>query len=120
VFAFHLEQYGVKIVGKVPQGIPSPSFPAFSLSSMEALLPAAITIVFVGFLESFAVAQSIATKERYKVDANQELLGLGAANLASALFSGYVVTGGFSRTAVNYQAGPEPDWLRLSRRFSSY
>ncbi len=105
VFAFHLEQYGVKIVGKVPQGIPTPFFPAFSLISMEALLPAAITIVFVGFIESFAVAQSIATKERYKVDANQELLGLGAANLVSALFSGYVVTGGFSRTAVNYQAG---------------
>ena len=76
VFAFHLEQYGVKIVGEVPRGIPMPSLPTFSLSSLEALLPAAITIVFVGFLESFAVAQSIATKERYKVDANQELLGL--------------------------------------------
>lgn len=105
VFAFHLERSGVKIVGEVPQGIPRPSLPTFSLASLEALLPAAVTIVFVGFMESFAVAQSIATKEKYKVDANQELIGLGAANLVSALFSGYTVTGGFSRTAVNYQAG---------------
>lgn len=69
------------------------------------LLPAALTIAFVGFMESFAVAKSIAARERYPLDANAELRALGLANLVAGLFSAYPVTGGFSRTAVNYQAG---------------
>jgi SulP family sulfate permease len=95
----------VNIVGNVPKGIPKPSLPAFSFESVKILFPTAITIVFVGFMESIAVAQSIAAREKYKVDANQEFIGLGLANIVSSLFSGYTVTGGFSRTAVNYQAG---------------
>jgi SulP family sulfate permease len=105
VYGFHLERYGVSIVGSVPSGIPKPSFPAFNAELIQTLFPVSITIVFVGFMESIAVAQSIAAKERYKVNANQEFIGLGVANIVSSLFSGYPVTGGFSRTAVNYQAG---------------
>ncbi len=105
VYLFHLENHGVAIVSEVVPGLPSLSVPPFTASSAVKLLPASLTIVFVGYMESIAVSQTIATKEKYKVDANKELLGLGLANTVSAFFSGYPVTGGFSRTAVNYQAG---------------
>lgn len=104
-YLLRLDQYGVKIVGHVPQGLPGLSVPAFNSDSLQVLLPTALTIAFVGFMESFAVAKSIATKENYRIDANQELIGLGLANIVGSFFSAYPVTGGFSRTAVNYQAG---------------
>lgn len=100
-----LDQYGVTIVGTVPQGFPGLSVPAISMESVQALLPTALTIAFVGFMESYAVAKSIASKEKYQIDANQELYGLGLANVVGSFFSASPVTGGFSRTAVNYQAG---------------
>ena len=100
-----LHELGVKIVGVVPGGLPSVVLPALSPGDIRALLPAALTISFVSFMESIAVAKSIAAREKYKIEANRELVGLGAANLAAGLFSGYPVTGGFSRSAVNYQAG---------------
>lgn len=100
-----LHQFGVKIVGTVPQGLPAFSLPAFSLASLGSLLPTALTISFVGFMESFAVARSLAAKEKYKIYANQELRALGLANIFGSFFSASPVTGGFSRTAVNYQAG---------------
>ena len=71
----------------------------------RTLLPAALTIVLVGFVESISIAQLIAAKERYRVAPDRELRALGFANLAAAVTGGYPVTGGFSRTAVNYQAG---------------
>lgn len=104
-YFLQLENYGVKIVGKVPKGIPTFSLPSFSFEALGTLLTVALTITFVGFMESIAIAKSIATKEKYKIDANQEFIGLGLANLTASVFSGYPVTGGFSRTAVNYQAG---------------
>jgi SulP family sulfate permease len=102
---FGLADKGVAIVGVVPSGIPAPSLPLLDMSAIPALLTTALTISFVGFMESFAVAKSIATREKYKIDANRELKGLGLANVAAGFFSGYPVTGGFSRSAVNYQAG---------------
>ncbi|MBK8968890.1 MAG: solute carrier family 26 protein [Saprospiraceae bacterium] len=106
VWGFGLDQVGVKIVGEVPAGLPGFSLPAFDLSTWRALLPAALTISLVGFMESFAVAKAIQTKHKnYQVQANQELVGLGLANFGAAFFQGYPVTGGFSRTAVNDQAG---------------
>jgi sulfate permease, SulP family len=100
-----LAELGVKTVGHVPRGLPPFSMPELSLPSMRALLPNSLVIVFVGFMESISVAKYIAAKTGYTVDPNRELMGLGAANLASAFFSGYPVTGGLSRTAVNHQAG---------------
>ena len=100
-----LQDKGVAIVAEVPSGFPSPALPLISFDSMSALLPTALTIAFVSFMESIAVATSIARKEKYPINANGELLALGFANIAAALFKGYPVTGGFSRTAVNYQAG---------------
>jgi sulfate permease, SulP family len=104
-YAFGLHERGVAIVGSVPGGLPAPMLPVLDGGVVSALLMSAFTISFVGFMESFAVAKSIATREKYKIDANQELKGLGLANVAAGIFSGYPVTGGFSRSAVNYQAG---------------
>jgi sulfate permease, SulP family len=104
-YALRLDERGVSIVGTVPGGFPAVVLPGVEGSTLLALLPAAVTISFVGFMESIAVARSIASREKYRVDANQELRGLGLANMAGAVFSGYPVTGGFSRSAVNYQAG---------------
>jgi len=100
-----LDTHGVKIVGAVQGGFPALSVPGVDAKAIGALVPAALTIFFVGFLESISIAQVVATRERYRVDANQELKALGLANVAAAFFSGYPVTGGLSRTAVNYQAG---------------
>ena len=102
---FGLAEFGLKTVGHVPRGLPPFSMPQFNLESARALLPDALVIVFVGFMESISVAKYIAAKSGYKVDPDRELMGLGAANLAGAFFSGYPVTGGLSRTAVNHQAG---------------
>lgn len=105
VYVFGLHEMGVSIVGDVPQGVPSFTLPAFDIDAVTALLTIALTISFVGFMESIAVAKSIANREKYKVDANRELVGLGLANVAGSAISAYPVTGGFSRSAVNYQSG---------------
>ncbi len=100
-----LEAHGVKVVGDIPDSLPAFSVPSLDGSLMATLLPTAIVITIVGFMESIAVAKVYARRHRYQVEANQELIGLGAANVASGLFGGYPVTGGFSRTAVNDSAG---------------
>lgn len=96
---------GVKIVGEVPAGLPPISLPALDINLWTALLPTALAISFVGYMESFSVAKSLASKRRQKVDADQELIGLGAANVGAAFTGGYPVTGGFSRSVVNFAAG---------------
>jgi len=106
VYGFNLTDAGVSVLGDVPSGLPSLSAPSFEMSSWSALLPIAVAISMVGFAESFAVAKTIQGKHKdYKLDANQELIGLGMANFGAAFFQGYPVTGGFSRTAVNDQSG---------------
>ncbi|MBT2582704.1 sulfate permease [Planococcus sp. ISL-109] len=105
VYLFNLQDFGVKIVGEVPSGLPSISLPAMQLDAIIALLPIALTISFIGYMESIAMAKAIAAKEKYKVNPDRELVGLGLANVGGSFFAGYPVTGGFSRSAVNYQAG---------------
>jgi SulP family sulfate permease len=101
-----LYDQGVKIVGDIPGGLPSLSLFTLDFTSMKSLLPTAFTIAFVGFMESIAVAKAIHSRHKdYKLDANQELIALGAANIAGSIFKSFPVTGGFSRTAVNDQAG---------------
>ncbi|WP_194778052.1 SulP family inorganic anion transporter [Pararhodonellum marinum] len=117
VWAFDLSGQGVRIVGSVPSGLPGFSMPSFDWDSWKALLPIAMTISLVGFAESFAVAKTIQSKHKnYRLDANQELVALGMANFGAAFFKGYPVTGGFSRTAVNNQAGAK---TTLSSVFSA-
>jgi SulP family sulfate permease len=105
VTLLNLEEKGVATVGEIPDGLPAFALPAADLSMIGSLLPTALVITLVGFMESIAVAKVYARRNRYDVDANQELIALGAANTAAGLFSGYPVTGGFSRTAVNASAG---------------
>jgi len=105
VWALGLAQQGVAIVGSVPSGLPSPSLPPLDWGYVQQLAPGALAIGLVGFMESIAVAKVYASRHRYEVDANQELIGLGLANIAGAFFSAYPTTGGFSRTAVNDEAG---------------
>ena len=97
------DEKGVKVIGKVPAGFPTPQ--GILTTELGQLITPALTISIVGFLESFAVAKTIAEKERYPISARRELIGLGAANLAGCFFKCMPVTGGFSRSAVNYQAG---------------
>ncbi|MCB0570948.1 MAG: solute carrier family 26 protein [Phaeodactylibacter sp.] len=106
VWGLGLTEHGVKIVGEVPKGLPSLAMPEFSLENFNTLLPIALAISLVSFMESIAVAKAIQAKHKnYKVDANQELIALGIANIGGAFFQAYPTTGGFSRTAVNDQAG---------------
>ncbi|TVQ10873.1 MAG: sulfate permease [Leptolyngbya sp. DLM2.Bin27] len=99
------DRFGVAIVGAIPPGLPPLSVPTLDLALGQRLLPTALAISFVGFMESIAVAKSLASKRRQRIDANQELIGLGAANLGAAFTGGYPVTGGFSRSVVNFSAG---------------
>jgi SulP family sulfate permease len=101
-----LADAGVKIVGEVPKGLPAIKVPEISWENMELLIPGAIAISLVSFMESIAVAKAIQAKHRnYKVDSNQELIGLGLANIFGSFTQAFPTTGGFSRTAVNDQSG---------------
>lgn len=96
---------GVKIVGAVPAGLPSLHWALPQWGDVRALLLPALLLSLVGMVESISVARSLAHKKKQRIDANKELLGLGAANLASAISGGYPVTGGFARSVVNFSAG---------------
>lgn len=101
-----LDQKGVSIVEEVPSGLPQLIMPDLRLETIQKLLPLALTIAVVAFMEAYSVAKAIEAKRRdYKVLPNQELIGLGAANLIGSFFQSYPVTGGFSRSAVNHQSG---------------
>lgn len=106
VWGLGLTEYGVKIVGEVPSGLPTFSLPAFNIETIQMLAPTALAISLVSFMESIAVAKAIQAKHKdYKVIPNQELIALGATNIIGSFFKSYPTTGGFSRTAVNDQAG---------------
>jgi anti-anti-sigma factor len=105
VHLFNLNEHGVEIVGNIDSGLPSFGLPDVEAHRYLDIAPAAIGVMLVGFAESLGAAKTYATKFRYEIDANRELLGLGAANVASGLSSGMVVNGSLSKTAVNSSAG---------------
>ncbi|WP_407491658.1 SulP family inorganic anion transporter [Pseudooceanicola sp. MF1-13] len=107
VFVFGLQDRGVAIVGNVPMGLPPLSMPSFSLELWGQLFLSAILISIIGFVESVSVAQTLAAKRRQRIVPDQELIGLGASNVAAAISGGYPVTGGFARSVVNFDAGAE-------------
>ena len=107
VWGLDLADRGVKIVGEVPQSLPPLTLPGFTPDLLGALLVPAILISIIGFVESVSVAQTLAAKKRQRIDPDQELIGLGAANLGAAFTGGYPVTGGFARSVVNFDAGAE-------------
>jgi sulfate permease, SulP family len=96
---------GGDVVGSIPRGLPSFHAPAIDLQALLALLPAALAIALVGFMESVAMAKALATKTRQRLHPNQELLGQGAANLAGSFFQSYPACGSFTGSAINLQAG---------------
>ncbi len=107
VWTLGLNAQGVQIVGTVPQGLPPFTRPDLSFDLVGELIAPAILISIIGFVESVSVAQTLAAKKRQRIDPDQELIGLGAANLGAAFTGGYPVTGGFARSVVNFDAGAE-------------
>ena len=107
VWLFNLADKGVKIVGTVPQSLPPLTMPDFSPTLLGQLLLPAFLISIIGFVESISVAQTLAAKKRQRIDPDQELIGLGAANIGAAFTGGFPVTGGFSRSVVNFDAGAD-------------
>jgi len=99
------ETAGVSVVGRVPQGLPHLTLSLPDMTTLGQLWLPALLITLIGFVESVSVAQSLALKRQQRIEPNRELLGLGAANVASALSGGYPVTGGFARSVVNFAAG---------------
>ena len=98
---------GVALVGEVPQGLPGLSVPSFDLELWSELAVSALLISIIGFVESVSVGKTLAAKRRQRINPNQELIALGAANVASAVSAGFPVTGGFSRSIVNFDAGAQ-------------
>ncbi|MDP1733580.1 MAG: SulP family inorganic anion transporter [Sulfuritalea sp.] len=96
---------GGEVVGTVPEGLPSLSLPAMSWDMIGSLLSAAIVISLVGFMEAISIAKAIAAKTKQKIDPNQELIGQGLANIVGSLTQAFPVSGSFSRSAVNINAG---------------
>jgi SulP family sulfate permease len=107
VWGLGLADKGVSIVGEVPQSLPPLTLPSFSPDLLWQLLLPAFLISIIGFVESISVAQTLAAKKRQRIDPDQELIGLGAANIGASLTGGFPVTGGFSRSVVNFDAGAE-------------
>ena len=102
-----LDQSGVKIVGLVPEGLPEFAVPNLGSAHFNKLIPAALTLALIAFMEAVSVAKAIQAKHKgeYEIDANQELIGLGMGNVVGSFFGSFPTTGGFSRSAVNDQAG---------------
>lgn len=107
VIVFDLEAKGVKVVGSIPQSLPPFTVPLFDAELWQRLAIPALLLSIIGFVESVSVAQTLAAKKRQRIVPDQELIGLGAANVAAAFSGGYPVTGGFARSVVNFDAGAE-------------
>src|SRR5512144_1872011 len=99
------EEMAGKVVGAIPEGLPAIALPALDFDSMRRLLPSAIVISLVGFMEAISIAKAMAVKTKDRLDPNQELIGQGIANIVGSLAQSYPVSGSFSRSAVNLSAG---------------
>lgn len=98
-------RFGGKVIGVVPDGLPSMQMPQIDFSQLVNLGTVAIAISLIGFMEAISIAKAMATQTKQRLDADQELIGQGLSNLVSSFFQGYPVSGSFSRSAVNISAG---------------
>ncbi|MEM7484305.1 MAG: solute carrier family 26 protein [Bacteroidota bacterium] len=106
VFFFGLEEKNIRIVGEIPSGLPLFQVPNIQLGELGQLSPIALTVAIFGFMESISIAKTVEEKHpEYELDANQELRALGLSNLLGSFFQSFPVSGSFSRTAINDQAG---------------
>jgi sulfate permease, SulP family len=106
-WALQLENHGLALIGAIPAGLPSLQLPVLDFAAIKLLLVPAMMLSVIGYVESVSVGKTLAARKREKIDPDQELVGLGAANVASAISGGFPVTGGFSRSVVNFDAGAE-------------
>ncbi len=104
-YTFRLDQHGVELLGNVPAGLPGLTMPDFSLDLISSLLGSAVLLSIIGFVESISVAQTLAARRHERIELDQELVGLGASNIAVSFSGGFPVCGGFSRSMVNFDAG---------------
>jgi SulP family sulfate permease len=102
---FSLEEIGIDVVGEVPAGLPAPGIPAVSISDLTALLLPAVGVAIVGYTDNVLTGRAFATRNGYRIDANSELLALGAVNVASGLTRGFPVSSSGSRTAIGDALG---------------
>jgi SulP family sulfate permease len=108
------ESMGIHIVGEIPAGLPPVGLPeGLTLEQVRALLPGAAAIALVAFAESVAAARSYATKFNYKIEADQELIALGAANAGAGISQGFCVDGSLSKTAASVQAGAKSQMVSI-------
>ena len=98
---------GVALVGQVPRGLPSLSIPSYDPELWSDLVVSAMLISIIGYVESVSVGKTLGAKRRQRINPNQELIALGAANVASSVSAGFPVTGGFSRSIVNFDSGAQ-------------
>ncbi|MER3376081.1 MAG: sulfate permease [Allomuricauda sp.] len=106
VVIFNLETKGIHIVGEIPKGLPHFEPPEFQWDKLGQLMPIAITVALFGFMESVSIAKTVEEKHpEYELDADQELRALGLSNILGSFFQSFSVSGSFSRTAINDQAG---------------
>ncbi len=116
-FVSYLTGYNGSIIGTIPTGLPSLSWPQITIGTMATLAASVVTMSLIGFTESISVAQAIAVKTKSKIQPNRELIGQGIANVVGSFFQSYPVAGSFSRTAVNYQAGAQTEFSSLFTSF---
>ncbi len=102
---FGLSAYGVHVVGEIPAGLAPPKLPNLALDQWAALIPGALALALVNFAEGIGPARSFATKHRYSISPDQELIGLGTANLGAGLFQGFPIGSSLSKSAANEAAG---------------
>lgn len=96
---------GGEVVGAIPAGIPEPALPQLKWDTLLKLLPTALIIALVGFMEAISISKSMATRTKQRIDPDQELIGQGLANIVGSLFQSFPVSGSFSRSAVNLATG---------------
>jgi len=107
-FFFQLENYGIAVVGEIPKGLPSLYVPNFSWQVIKPLLPTVFTLTIIGYIGSIGIAKSFQMKHRnYEVDANKEFLALGFSKVIGTFFQGNLVSGSYSRSAINEEAGAQ-------------
>ncbi len=100
------DQKGLAVVGEIPQGLPKLKLPVLTFEKLSQLFPIAITLALISIMEAMAISKSFENKtQHHKINADQELVALGSANMIGSFFQSYPISGGFSRTAVNEQAG---------------
>ena len=113
VKVFHLEQQGIAVVGDIPAGLPRLTLPPFATDRILPLVSSAIGIALVGYSDNVLTARAFATRNGYKIDANQELLALGASNMGSGLMQGFPISSSGSRTVIGNALGNKTQLFSL-------